>query len=139
MFEIQWQRGMQRVCAIGTDSPDLPVVWITEVFASLEHYDVITIPATDGGYVLLGCSTLCSDLFCDISWSSNQVVQQTAQRAQQAGKSYTQLHQWQDIDDISALQSYAQRSLTAKDTSWSRSGAYARRCLRQLKNAGLLI
>jgi len=139
MFEIQWQRGMQRVCVIGTDSPDLPVVWITEVFASLEHYDVITIPATDGGYVLLGCSTICPDLFCDISWSSNQVLQQTAQRAQQAGKSYTQLHQWQDIDDISALQSYAQRSLTAKDTSWSRSGAYARRCLRQLNNAALLL
>lgn len=133
MFDIQWHSGAQRVCVIGTDSPDLPIGWITEVFASLAHYAVITIPATDGGYVLLGCSRPCTSLFSGINWSSNLVLQQTRQRALQAGCSYTQLHQWQDIDDIDALGDYVQRSLSEKGLPWARSGDYARRVLRQIE------
>ncbi len=138
MFAIQWQRGTQRVCVIGTDSPDLPVVWITEVFAMLAQYAVITIPAADGGYVLLGCSRTCPQLFRDISWSSNLVLKQTKHQAQHAGCSYTQLHQWQDVDDIESLRSYAVRSLTDSGLPRASSGDYARRCLRQLeKHTGM--
>lgn len=132
MFAIQWQRGVQQVCVIGTDSPDLPVEWITEIFTHLEQHDVMTIPATDGGYVLLGCSRPCPELFQNINWSSSQVLQQTREHAQQAGCRYAQLHQWQDVDDVVSLRSYAERSLANKGLAWSRSGNYARRCLRHV-------
>jgi len=132
MFSLQWQRGAKQICVVGTDSPDLPMVWIDEVFDLLNNYDVITIPASDGGYVLLGCSCDCPKLFQNISWSTELVNKQTLDQAQRAGCRYTSVHQWQDVDDIAALRSYAIRSRPESNLPWGRSGKYARRCLRQI-------
>ena len=120
--------GWQRVCVVGSDSPDLPTEWIIEAFDKLNSTDVVTIPASDGGYVLLGVRVDSAPLCQNISWSSDQVLQQTQQQAQQAGYSYRQLHQWHDIDTKVDLYQLVQRS---GQLAGCRSAKYAMRCLRQ--------
>lgn len=130
MVAEQFMSGGKRVCVIGTDSPDLPVDWIADVFEQLRSTDVVVIPADDGGYVLLGTRLPCAELFVDIDWSSAQVLSQTRQRASAAGYSYKELYRWQDVDDIADLRNFAQRNSSGLINPSCRSARYARRCLR---------
>lgn len=124
-FAEQFARGAQRVCVVGTDSPDLPVAWIDEAFEHLDQCDILTIPAQDGGYVLAAARRPCAAIFTGIDWSTAQVLAQTRQRATAAGYHYAQLHHWSDVDDLDSLQRYA------GGKHHSPSACYARRCLRR--------
>jgi len=124
MFRYHFDNHVQKVCVVGTDSPDLPPAWVLDAFDQLDHSDAVTIPALDGGYVLFGARRECSPLFTDIGWSSAEVLEQTRQRAKDCGYSYRELYQWQDIDDLSSLRAFVQRSSTTL------TARYAQRCLR---------
>jgi glycosyltransferase A (GT-A) superfamily protein (DUF2064 family) len=50
----------------------------------------------DGGYYLLGLSEPKQELFCDISWGSEKVFQQTVSKL--SGGSYETLPEWYDVD-----------------------------------------
>ncbi|TYO97683.1 hypothetical protein EDC39_10986 [Geothermobacter ehrlichii] len=97
------ESGAGAAALIGTDSPDLPLPLIDRAFAALAAHDAVTIPADDGGYVLIGCRRPCPQLFADIPWSSDQVLALTRRRATDAGLSYTEIDCWQDLDDAAAL------------------------------------
>lgn len=51
----EWQAGFSEVIFLGTDSPTLPLAWISQAFDMLGRTDVVIGPAVDGGYYLLGC------------------------------------------------------------------------------------
>ena len=70
-----------RAIVIGTDSPDLPVERIQHAFAKLSEADIVLGPTDDGGYYLLGLSRLLPEIFENISWGTDKVLQQTLQRA----------------------------------------------------------
>lgn len=123
MFSEQFNRQVGKVCVVGTDSPDLPLKWVVEAFAQLNDCDAVTIPAVDGGYVLLGTRQECKELFENINWSSCEVLAQTHQRANEADYVYRQIHQWQDIDDLPSLSTFIARSVSTK------TARYAQRCL----------
>lgn len=125
-FEHCRNAGWQRVCVIGTDSPDLPLNAIRSAFDCLLTSDFVTIPARDGGYVLAGSRCHCSPAFEAICWSTERVLEQTRQRLEMAGLSYQELDSWEDIDDIDAMRRFVKRSPN------SRCGRYARRCLRMM-------
>lgn len=95
---------------IGSDSPDLPLPQIEAVFTALQTSDVVTIPASDGGYVLIGTRQPNPQVFQDIDWSTEKVLAQTRQRAVQAGLDYTERGGWEDVDDIDSLQRLLNRS-----------------------------
>ena len=70
-----------RAVVIGTDSPDLPVERIQHAFEKLNEADIVLGPTDDGGYYLLGLSRLLPEIFENISWGTDKVLQQTLQRA----------------------------------------------------------
>jgi hypothetical protein len=102
------QRGYSHVLTIGTDSPSLPVAYLNRAAAALHRHDLVLGPATDGGYYLIGLKSAAPELFTGIDWSTERVLQQTLQRAEQARLSVHQLPVWYDIDDLAALQRYCQ-------------------------------
>ena len=95
---------------IGSDSPDLPMAQIDAAFSSLDASDVVTVPASDGGYVLVGSSSHQPQIFRDIDWSTAKVLSQTRQRAAAAGLVYSEQGGWDDIDDLASLQRLLVRS-----------------------------
>lgn len=95
---------------LGSDSPDLPLAQIDEAMAALHESDVVTIPASDGGYVLIGSRQHYPQLFRDIDWSTDKVLAQTRQRVEAAGIIYSEHGGWEDVDDIASLQRLLARS-----------------------------
>lgn len=102
--------GCRSAALIGSDSPDLPLAQVDAAFAALVANDVVTIPAGDGGYVLVGCSRPCAPLFEGIAWSTAAVLEQTRRQAEQQGLRYAEIGGWGDIDDIAALRDLLQRA-----------------------------
>jgi len=128
MFHHAIQCGWQRVCVVGTDSPDLPRERVLQAFKALEDNDFVVVPAEDGGYVLAGASDYYPTVFEQIDWSSERVLEQTRTRLVSCQLRYHLLPPWEDIDDVGSLRRYAQRHA---DNGCSR---YALRCLQGKRN-----
>ena len=60
-------------------------------------------PAEDGGYYLLGVKSAEAHLLKDIPWSTAEVAARTRERAAEIGLTLTELPEWYDVDDQSAL------------------------------------
>lgn len=68
------------VLLMGTDCPALAPVIIQQAARALQHCHAVIIPATDGGYTLLGLSEFNASLFASIHWSTDTVLAETLQR-----------------------------------------------------------
>jgi uncharacterized protein len=62
-FRIFIDRGYRRVVALDGDSPQLPPETIDKAFRLLDGADVVVGPTTDGGYYLVGSTTVQAELF----------------------------------------------------------------------------
>jgi hypothetical protein len=60
-------------------------------------------PAADGGYYLIGMKRVHQELFKEIDWSTERVLEQTKQRAVEIGVEVHQLPEGLDVDDRSSL------------------------------------
>lgn len=103
-------KGMSSAALIGTDSPDLPPSLVKEAFEALRNEEFVTIPALDGGYVLVGERRHVPELFKDMPWSTDRVLEETRRRANLCGVKYRELRAWEDVDDLSSLQRLVERS-----------------------------
>jgi rSAM/selenodomain-associated transferase 1 len=91
---------------IGTDCPCLHsrhLLAAAECLAG-DLYTAVIGPAEDGGYVLVGARQNIPEIFADISWGSNQVLQQTRDRLHNLGITYKELEPLWDIDRPEDLQ-----------------------------------
>jgi rSAM/selenodomain-associated transferase 1 len=95
--------GAHRVVVIGTDSPWLDEALIEEAFLSQERADLVLGPAADGGYYLVGLAKPVPGLFHGISWSTNQVLNQTLAAARRLGFVASLLRRDYDIDQLEDL------------------------------------
>jgi rSAM/selenodomain-associated transferase 1 len=102
--------GAGPVLMIGSDSPDLPETLIPAALTELEQADVVTVPCVDGGYALLGMNRPCPELFENIPWSTGHVLEATRAQAARCGLVYCELAEWDDLDDLAALQRLVERS-----------------------------
>lgn len=104
-FRTAAAQGQGPAVLIGTDSPDLPSSRITQAFRILNDgiADVVTVPATDGGYVLIGVAGEPGDLFNNIRWSSPFTLLDTLRSAGHAGMRFSVLSPWYDIDHAENL------------------------------------
>ncbi|MCX7701974.1 MAG: TIGR04282 family arsenosugar biosynthesis glycosyltransferase [Gemmataceae bacterium] len=84
------------VIALGTDSPTLPVEFVSRAFDMLQSHEVVLGPATDGGYYLVGLSQPRPEIFEGIAWSSADVLGQTIDRLGDARVAL--LPVWYDVD-----------------------------------------
>jgi uncharacterized protein len=98
---------------VGSDSPDLPPALIGQAVAALAEGELVTIPARDGGYVLIGESRHRPEFFTDIPWSTAQVLTATRQRAAELSVAYREVGVWEDIDDLASLLRLIERSPTS--------------------------
>ena len=76
-------RSHSSAIVLNSDSPTLPTALLREAADVLARpgADVVLGPAADGGYYLLGVKQPYRRLFQEIAWSTNQVVEQTLERA----------------------------------------------------------
>ncbi len=98
LFTALFGRGYERVVIVGSDSPDLPGEYMEEAFALLAETELVLGPALDGGYYLVALKTAIPSLFDSIEWSTARVLEQTLERAREAGAACRLLKPWHDID-----------------------------------------
>jgi uncharacterized protein len=99
--------GAARIALIGTDSPTLPLSYLSDGLAIGKDADVALGPTVDGGYYLVAVRSsawpAASILFEGIAWSTEVVLEQTLERAREGSLRVKLLPQWYDIDRIADL------------------------------------
>lgn len=86
------------VVLIGSDCPSMSKEYIDRAFDALNQHDIVFGPAEDGGYVLLGANKITAALFKNISWSTQQVLQQSLAQANNHNYKFKLLDTLRDID-----------------------------------------
>ena len=100
-FSERFREGYERVIIIGSDSPSLPLDFIKQAFSS--EQDVVLGPSVDGGYYLIGMNGAPVNLFNDISWGENTVLEQTRLKIKEIDVSLKLLPVWYDVDRLDDL------------------------------------
>lgn len=99
--------GTEAVILLGADSPDLPTEILANAIRQTSLFDMVLGPCDDGGYYLLGLRKDVAELFDQIDWGGDQVAEQTRQRAETLGLSWTELEPWYDLDRVDDLRRFA--------------------------------
>ena len=92
-----------KVVIIGSDCFELTPEIIADAFKSLEDFDVVVGPATDGGYYLLGMKEHLPQLFQDKEYSTDKVLQELLSEAEELTLSVHKLEELNDIDTLQDL------------------------------------
>ncbi|MGE5207826.1 MAG: TIGR04282 family arsenosugar biosynthesis glycosyltransferase, partial [Alphaproteobacteria bacterium] len=97
--------GFEAVCLIDSDSPTVPSGNFTHALTLLASSEnrVVLGPSDDGGYYLIGIKKPYRELFENIDWSTEYVLDQTTQRATQIGLEVKLLPSGYDVDDEASL------------------------------------
>ncbi len=85
LFLRAFDAGATKVVAIGSDAPLLDANSMKCAIGALDDNEVTILPATDGGYVLIGANRFCPELFRDMPWSSEQLLLRTMEVCARAG------------------------------------------------------
>lgn len=106
----QWatEQGYTQILLVGSDSPTLPISYISKASTLLDSRDIVVGPSTDGGYYLIGFSTTniritVPFIFEEIAWSTADVFQQTVARIRSLKATLGLLPPWYDIDTAEDL------------------------------------
>ncbi|WP_319418927.1 TIGR04282 family arsenosugar biosynthesis glycosyltransferase [Pleurocapsa sp. FMAR1] len=108
-FERAFSLGSKRVVTIGTDCPDIDRAILEAAFNSLSDRDLVIGSATDGGYYLIGLNCTIPELFADINWGTDRVLNQTKAIATQLDLNIHYLKTLSDVDrpeDLAIWQKY---------------------------------
>ena len=111
-FRALHTRGGECALLVGSDAPDLPLQLIIDAYAALASAAVVTIPAADGGYVLIGERGHHPPLFCGVAWSTSAVLEQTRAICVAQQLPYAEIGNWEDVDDAGALLRLTKRAPT---------------------------
>ena len=97
--------GFDAVCLIDSDSPTVPAENFAEAVALLSAREdrVVLGPSDDGGYYLIGVKKPHRNLFEQIDWSTERVLNQTIQRAAAIRLEVKLLPTGYDVDDSASL------------------------------------
>ena len=94
------ERGHAGAIAIDSDSPTLPMQYVTDAARRLAQglCDVALGPCEDGGYYLIGLTAPQPALFEGIPWSTDAVLALTVEKARNRDLSVHLLPRWFDVD-----------------------------------------
>ncbi len=83
VFVDLFNRGYIEIVVADSDSPTVPLSSIDQAYKQLgeEGCDLVLGPSEDGGYYLIGLKRPTEQIFHDIPWSTNSVVDATLKRA----------------------------------------------------------
>ena len=82
---VQRVTQLEPVLLIGTDCPGLTPALLQQAAEQLGAHDVVMLPASDGGYVLLGLKSPCPEIFSAMPWSTAAVAEISLQRIKALG------------------------------------------------------
>lgn len=107
-FASCFAQGFGRVILAGSDIPGLEAGVLIQTAAALAEADGVLVPVVDGGYCLIGlkATTALHQLFADIPWSTDQVLEKTRQGFARAKLSLALLPPLADIDTVEDLRTY---------------------------------
>lgn len=106
--------GYEKIIITGSDSPTLPLTYISQTVDALDTCDIVVGPSVDGGYYLIGFSTqnitaIVPTIYEGIAWSTKNVFQQTVERIYRINVKLRLLPVWYDVDtpeDLDFLQAH---------------------------------
>jgi len=102
-FKEVFSSEAENAVIIGTDCIDVSSKTINLAISSLHNRDVVLGPAEDGGNYLLGLNRQRPEIFQDIEWGTNRVLDQTIERVKEKKLTYELLQTLKDIDTIDDL------------------------------------
>jgi len=106
----------EMVLLIGADCPSLTSMQLRVASNALREQAAVMVPATDGGYVLLGLRQSVPGFFAQINWSTSGVAAETRQRLKVNGLTWQEFQPLHDIDEPSDLRFLPDKLLSvAKD------------------------
>jgi rSAM/selenodomain-associated transferase 1 len=86
------------VVLVGSDAPSINAEYLQAASQALAEVDAVLGPALDGGYVLFGLRRFAPELFADISWGEDTVLEKTLEKLEALQWSYRLLETLPDID-----------------------------------------
>jgi rSAM/selenodomain-associated transferase 1 len=115
-LENGFARGYSAVILLGSDHPTVPTDYLEAAFRALEAAGGIAIgPSEDGGYYLLGMTTLVPQLFDGIAFSVPSVFTETMRRVRALGLSAEILPEWYDVDQAADLERLREELASSHD------------------------
>jgi rSAM/selenodomain-associated transferase 2 len=97
-FRETLRGGVDRVVLMGTDCPAITDGVVEDAFDKLKHADLVLGPARDGGYYLIGLRKIMPELFLDIPWGTEKVLERTRHVAEDLGLSVCFVKTLDDVD-----------------------------------------
>jgi uncharacterized protein len=91
------------VLVIGADVPHVPATCLAEA-AEMAATRIVVGPAEDGGYYLIGLARPIPELFTDVPWGSDAVLETTRERARVLGLAMHLLPRTFDVDEPQDLE-----------------------------------
>lgn len=102
-FKDRFKQGYGKVVIIGSDSPLIPVENIKKAFLKLTKNEFVLGPCCDGGYYLVGASKVIPEVFHNIPWDTDRVLNRTLGKLNSLNIRFYLLPFWYDIDTIEDL------------------------------------
>jgi len=102
-FRIFIERGYRRVVAFDGDSPHLPPDTLENGFRLLDGADLVVGPTTDGGYYLVGSSTVQVELFDTDRMGTGRAFDSLMAGARELGLRVAFTETGYDVDDAEDL------------------------------------
>jgi glycosyltransferase A (GT-A) superfamily protein (DUF2064 family) len=88
---------------LGSDHPTVSRGMVAEAFSRLEKAEVVLGPSFDGGLYLVGWSRLHPEIFMDVPWSTDRVLETVTARLKRHRIPATFLMPWYDVDNETDL------------------------------------
>ena len=97
-FKAGFDQECDRIVLVGSDCPELTADILEKAFQALDHHPVVLGPAADGGYYLVGLKQRLSNVFKDIPWGTENVLEETRNALSSLEVSFALLEQLNDVD-----------------------------------------
>ena len=100
VLEAASRQGFSPLIMLGTDSPTLPQVYLSDAVELLESRkaEVVLGPTDDGGYYLIGLPQPLPGLLANVAWSTPNALTDTLRNAAALGRRTSLLPPWYDVD-----------------------------------------
>ena len=92
------EEGADLALLIGSDCPGIDADYLTSAVVRGGTADLLLGPAEDGGYGLIGLRQPMPEIFKNIAWGTDQVLDQTLSRARALGLSVALMETVWDVD-----------------------------------------
>ena len=102
-FRALLDREGRHACVMGSESPDLPLVYLKRAYVKLKHRDIVLGPTYGGGCYLIGLKRMVPGLFDDLPWGEPSLLGGMLRRVESAGLSCALLPPWYEVNTAESL------------------------------------